>query len=749
MPITKAMRPYFLLVLVASVSIVLAYAFFLSGPQGLHFDAGYYYQLGEQIAKEGLFSFHDATRPYGFPLFIAIIWSFSDHSPSSVQFFIFSAQLLILLGTCLYAFAVFQRSFQSSKLAACLFAVLALNPFLLIFTGQVLSDLLSAVFIFAALLLAVQAAPSNANRLANRDPLQSTREVEMLSFLSFLVAGWAVIVRPANLPIGLAVAFVWFMRRRLFREGSVRSYLLMVLGFAIPFVPQLINNYRTYAQFQPLIVRSLYGQQLDWGAKYLRYASVVSPGYTGGVAFLNPFLSHADSSFSEFFSNQPFEFFLTQGIHLFALFDYDSAFPYITDPGAWYRLPLGIANDVFLLGAILGILFWIVRLARSSSFDHLDLTLTGMLAGILLYLPGYVLTAVEARFSLPVYLLLGPFFVFALWQTQIALIRKHWSTTLAESLGLFVFLAANLWLSHWLQSQVQFWDRTGTVPYPLNQSTMNAMQVRFGDRVQLVEYAINRTNQIQGGDILYLAVNWTWQQDTTTPLNAQIDLVDSQNHIWSQIIPNLASRAFPFIGSLWGPSQVRDLVTLPLPVTMPSGEYSIVTSLHDSTTGQPIPTYRATGELLGDSIRMVTLAIAKNRASFTADQLYIENPFFVDMREMRLLGYKPLPDQVGPGTDLDVGLYWRARDKPHGDYVVVVQLRDALGNVALEQSVRPAQGNYPTKEWNAGEVLLDWHRLAIPESIPQAEYFVFVMLRDVEQSQILGETNIGKITIIQ
>jgi len=117
------------------------------------------------------------------------------------------------------------------------------------------------------------------------------------------------------------------------------------------------------------------------------------------------------------------------------------------------------------------------------------------------------------------------------------------------------------------------------------------------------------------------------------------------------------------------------------------------------------------------------------------------------MQEMRLLGYADLPDQVRAGDVLDVGLYWRARGKPQGDYSITVQLRDAAGNVVVEQTARPAENTYPTTEWNEGEVLMDWHTLALPSNLVEGEYSLVAILRDAGRDKLIGEAQFTKISV--
>jgi hypothetical protein len=114
---------------------------------------------------------------------------------------------------------------------------------------------------------------------------------------------------------------------------------------------------------------------------------------------------------------------------------------------------------------------------------------------------------------------------------------------------------------------------------------------------------------------------------------------------------------------------------------------------------------------------------------------------------MRFLGFVPPRDTATPGDLFQVGLFWRARAKPQGDYAAAVQLRDASGAVVFEQAARPANGTYPTTEWDAGEVLLDWHDFSLPKEIAAGEYQIWVVLHDTATRHTIGETRISSISI--
>jgi hypothetical protein len=69
--------------------------------------------------------------------------------------------------------------------------------------------------------------------------------------------------------------------------------------------------------------------------------------------------------------------------------------------------------------------------------------------------------------------------------------------------------------------------------------------------------------------------------------------------------------------------------------------------------------------------------------------------------------------------------------------------------VAYEEVAVPAGGAYPTRVWQVGEVLLDWHDLTLPASLPSGDYQLWVVLREAAGARVLGETGIGSVTMIR
>lgn len=274
----------------------------------------------------------------------------------------------------------------------------------------------------------------------------------------------------------------------------------------------------------------------------------------------------------------------------------------------------------------------------------------------------------------------------------------------------------------------------------------NPIQIRYADRMTLLGYTIVYTDGLRGGQKLQLAVEWRANQDLRERYVVQAYLIDEGGHLWARDEQEPDGGTFPTTRWIAG-QLVGDQYTFALPSVMPPGHYQITLGVYDPQKNQNLNAVNGIGQPIGDEPSIATVHVEKDKSSITASQLRIEQPLFVDMHEMRFLGYVPPRSTISPGETIQIGLYWRAREKPRGDYVVAVQLRDAEGRVAFEQSTRPANGTYPTTLWDPGEVLLDWHDFTIPPEMAAGSYEIAILLRDLSSGQSLGETPISLLAV--
>jgi hypothetical protein len=117
-------------------------------------------------------------------------------------------------------------------------------------------------------------------------------------------------------------------------------------------------------------------------------------------------------------------------------------------------------------------------------------------------------------------------------------------------------------------------------------------------------------------------------------------------------------------------------------------------------------------------------------------------PLAVDFnRQARLTGYQLNPS-LGPGSPLNLTLFWQATAPIMVDFTVFVQLVDSENRLVAQRDSKPQDGFYGTRFWQPGEVIIDPHTVPLGPEIPPGEYTLLVGLYEVESGsrlQILDE----------
>lgn len=390
------------------VAVLLAVAIaawaFLHGGQPVVADALGYYDLGKLIATVGPKAFASELRTYGYPALLAGIMRVVGHDVRDVQAAAFVVQLGLLIGAAWIGARRVEGALGIGGIGQVVFVATVANPFLLMHSVQVLTDLPAAVLLYLAVALS----------LPQRRP-ESAASVTLLAAGALFCAGFAVMLRPSSLVVAPVVGGIWIARAVLFRDVSWTALPVALLAFGLPFGPQAWSNERAFGVAHPLIVRSLYGDQLLWGLTYSKYATLAIPGVPSTLFYDNPFRPPPGLTMQEVLWEHPGSYLATLSVHAFALVDQDLPFTFVRDVDPWYRWPLSVLNYLFLLGAFVGVAIGLRgtahrpgELLRRQRFTVLACGLAA-LAVVAVYLP----TAVESRFSLPLYLLLAPPFALA------------------------------------------------------------------------------------------------------------------------------------------------------------------------------------------------------------------------------------------------------------------------------------------------------------------------------------------------
>lgn len=100
----------------------------------------------------------------------------------------------------------------------------------------------------------------------------------------------------------------------------------------------------------------------------------------------------------------------------------------------------------------------------------------------------------------------------------------------------------------------------------------------------------------------------------------------------------------------------------------------------------------------------------------TASQLSIPSTPFGE--QLQLEDAQFFHDERQPGQGFALTLNWRALGSLSQNYSVFVHLIDENDILQAQSDSYPGQGNLPTSEWEAGDIVIDHHMVEIPHSVP-------------------------------
>jgi hypothetical protein len=427
--------------LLTLAAAILASAFFRWGGQEPFFDGGYYLLHARTIVERGLLAFADDTRSYGYPLFVAACSLLTDRSVPMIHFAVFVAQLVAYLGACWWCAQALGQQFRTSGFPIVAHALTVLNPMLLIMTTTVLTDSLSSTLVFVSVVASLPTACA-----PNRKNSSQLRRAA----LTFLASSFAVMLRPATVSALVACVLIWSARAVWYRDVRWAVVPIALVSATLPAIPQVYNNARAYGVPTPLIVRSLYREQARWGTRLLKYATVVAPAESPHLEYTNSFCPPSAGSAVDCARTRPLGYAATLLIHAFALVDPDYPFPYILNRTPWYRWPLACLTYAYFFLAAIGILV-VWRSNPNAIAERFALSM--LLLATVLYVALYLPTAVENRFGIPVYLLVGAAATQGCLAVKTLIENGRWDLLFRISASATVFIGAACGTSAWLQSQ--------------------------------------------------------------------------------------------------------------------------------------------------------------------------------------------------------------------------------------------------------------------------------------------------------
>jgi 4-amino-4-deoxy-L-arabinose transferase-like glycosyltransferase len=291
------------------------------------------------------------------------------------------------------------------------------------------------------------------------------------------------------------------------------------------------------------------------------------------------------------------------------------------------------------------------------------------------------------------------------------------------------------------------------VLYAMPQASVGGMQpvnATFGASIRLLGYRLEAA-AATAGDIVPLTLFWQAGSAVGERYVVFAHIINTHNALWGQRDSEPGGGLQPT--TTWRVGEtVQDNYGIPILAGTPPGSYQIEIGLYRPDTGQRLQVTDSSGATAGDRVLIGPLVVARPAAPPTSAALGMQHSATSVFSGLRLLGYSlarlgqdPGATEFGGDDILHLSLFWQAPAQPLPDLTVAVQVLDSRGKAVRQTESRPADGDYPTNTWSAGEVVRDQHRLALA-GLAAGQYRITIEVANTNGGK-LGQAQIGEIRV--
>ena len=156
-----------------------------------------------------------------------------------------------------------------------------------------------------------------------------------------------------------------------------------------------------------------------------------------------------------------------------------------------------------------------------------------------------------------------------------------------------------------LLSQVHTEQRAHSFSAPAPQY---ALQARFERYASLVGYDLPAGAQLRAGGTLPVTLYWQAGEPFDRSYTVFVHVVDDKEHILGQQDQLPGNGDFPTTSWVSG-EFLTDHYAVPVPLTTPSGRYTLEVGLYDATSGARLAVFDANGEAVGDKLLLTQTPI--------------------------------------------------------------------------------------------------------------------------------------------
>lgn len=241
--------------------------------------------------------------------------------------------------------------------------------------------------------------------------------------------------------------------------------------------------------------------------------------------------------------------------------------------------------------------------------------------------------------------------------------------------------------------------------------------VGFGLNASLAPGTSQSAVQIEPGESVRLLLGWQVDQVPQADYQVWLRLLDSTGRALWQGLENPLRGTYPT--TRWqAKSYVADSQLVYIPPGTPPGQYRIEVALFNG------PEQHVSKEMaLLDGVQVMRSQVP------LGDQVFVQQRTNISISPFELLGYSGGKNAEKPGSTLNIGIGWRAIEKPTTDYMLRFTLMDPNGTPRAPTTV-PLLQEFPTSRWQTNDAFKAYYALDIPEDAAQGKWQVRLAILD-------------------
>jgi hypothetical protein len=265
-------------------------------------------------------------------------------------------------------------------------------------------------------------------------------------------------------------------------------------------------------------------------------------------------------------------------------------------------------------------------------------------------------------------------------------------------------------------------------------------QVTFDDQFRLLGRDA-LPQEVAGDETLEIRLYWRDGVPGGPDYRPTIALKDGQGRMWSD--PDLRPPRWhrtPPPSYLWPPDGYALTAFQLRPLTgTPPGVYTVTLGVFDMATLDPYAAHDSSSGALGLEIPLGRVRVTRPRRPLSLEKVSPQYATEAALGPLQLVGYGLDREEAAPGDPFLLTLFWRAEEALLEDLTARLRLLGPGGEEVLTLDLPPAHDDFPTSQWQVGDLWRGQQQLRLPAGLESGEHRWRIQLCSTEGEDCRAE----------